>query len=85
MNMQETSGRRIMFETVYKHGITVQEIKKIGLLDEDIYIRVVDEQTARLDLAYLYHLRGDDKKVRHYLEGLPNLVVNDFWRTINHP
>ncbi len=72
-------------ETVFQHSITEQEKEKIGLLDMETYMNVVDGQSARLDLAFLYYLRGDDTRVRHYLEGLPPLVVNDFWRTITHP
>jgi len=74
-----------MIETVYQHGLTVEESKKIGFPEKNIYLRVIDEQSARFDLALLYNLRGDEVKVAKYLEGLPPNMVNDFWRTVTHP
>lgn len=73
------------FETVFQHSITAREKDKMGLLDSETYMSVVDEQSARLDLAFLYHLRGDDTRVSHFLDGLPPQVINDFWRTVTHP
>ena len=74
-----------MIETIFDHGITKEEQKCIGVLDRDLYLRIIDEQSARLDLALLYHLRSEKGRVAMYLEGLPSLVVNDFWRTVTHP
>ncbi len=72
-------------ETVFDHGISNSEIRQIGFLDKEKYLQVVDEQSSRFDLALLYHLRGELEKVNEYLEGLPPIVVNDFWRTVTHP
>lgn len=72
-------------ETVFNHNITKEEISRIGILRKELYLKVVDEESANLDLAFLYHERGNLKKVDKYLEGLPPLVVNDFWRTVTHP
>lgn len=72
-------------ETVFDHGITVKERERIGIVDKVLYLKHIDEESARLDLAFLYHDRGNKKMVDKYLEGLPPLVVNDFWRTVTHP
>ena len=72
-------------ETVFDHNITKEEIKRIGILRKELYLKVVDEESANLELAFLYYERGNRKRVNKYLEGLPPLVVNDFWRTVTHP
>lgn len=74
-----------MIETVFNHGITEDEWQNICGLDKELYLSVVDEQSARFDLALLYHLRGDSDRTNKYLDGLPPLVINDFWRTVTHP
>ena len=72
-------------ETVFDHNITEKEWKRICGMRKDLYLKVVDEESARLHLAFLYYERKDRKLVDNYLEGLPPLIVNDFWRTVTHP
>jgi hypothetical protein len=72
-------------ETVFDHNITDKEWQDICGLDKELYLKVVDHESACLGLAFLYHKRGNRKMVDKYLEGLPPLVVNDFWRTVTHP
>ncbi len=76
-----------MIETVFnqEHGMTDKEWRQICGLDRETYLSVVDEESAKYNLAALYHLRGDDDRAAKYLEGLPPLVVSDFWRTVTHP
>lgn len=76
-----------MIETVFskQHKMTDKEWQQICGLDRERYLSVVDEQSARLDLAFLYQLRGDSERTANYLNGLSHLVVNDFWRTVTHP
>ena len=73
-------------ETVFDHNITTEEWNYICGMRKELYLKVVDEETARQDLASLYHLRGADRSVvEKYLEGLSPLVVLNFWRTVTHP
>ncbi len=72
-------------ETVFDHNITPEEINYIGLLDKDLYLKVVDEESACFDLASLFYKRGSRKMVDKYLKNLPPLRVSDFWRTVKHP
>lgn len=74
-----------MIETVFNHGITEDEWQNICGLDRELYLSVVDEQSARVHLAALFCHRGDRDRASKYLDGLPPLVVNDFWRGITHP
>ena len=72
-------------ETVFDHGITEKERERIGIVDKDLYLKHIDEESARLDLAFLYYERGDKNKVKKNLEGLNQLAIIDFWRTVTHP
>lgn len=72
-------------ETVFDHDIIDEEKKSIGILEKDLYLMLVDENTARFDLALLYYRRGNKRKSKKYLEGVEPNLVNDFWRTVTHP
>lgn len=72
-------------ETVFDHNITKEEISRIGILRKELYLKVVDEESANLDLAFLYHERGNRKLVDKYLKGVPPYIAVDFWRTVTHP
>ena len=72
-------------ETVFNHGITAEEWDFICGLDKDIYLKVVDENTARRDIAALYYHRGDLTTAEAYLNRLPPEVQSEFWRTVTHP
>ena len=72
-------------ETVFDHNITAKEWDNICSIDRKLYLNIVDEQTSKLHLAALFYNRGDKEKAEKYLDGLPPLVVNDFWRGITHP
>ena len=76
-----------MIETAFnsEHKMTDKEWQYICGMNRDIYLKVVDEESAKFDLASLYYYRGDRKKVMQYLEGLKPNYVNDFWRTVTHP
>lgn len=70
-------------ETIFDHNLTQKE--KSEFLDKDVYLKVVDKESALYDLARLFYSRGDRKKVLEYLKELPPLRVNDFWRLVTHP
>ena len=72
-------------ETVFDHDITDEEKRSIGILERDLYGKLVDEETARFHLALLYNRRGKKTKSKKYLEGMEPNLVNDFWRTVTHP
>ena len=71
-------------ETVFDHNITDEEKKAIGVLEKYLYVMLVDEETAKFDLALLYYRRGQKRKSKKYLEGMESNLVNDFWRTVTH-
>ena len=72
-------------ETVFDHNITDKEWQDICGLNKDLYLKVVDEESANLGLAFLYYRRGNRKMVDKYLKNLSPLRVSDFWRTVKHP
>ncbi len=50
-------------ETVFDHNITEEEWNCICGLDKELYLKVVDEDSARLHLAFLYYRRSNDKPI----------------------
>lgn len=72
-------------ETIYDHNPTQQEIERIGFLPKDLYMRL-DADTLNHDLALLFKIRGNRKKMKHYLSLIQDgRMVDSFFRTINHP
>jgi hypothetical protein len=73
-------------ETIFDYNITEEEKKKIGCpaLDINEYLRFADSELMILDLAYLFHTRGDMEKAKSYADKLPPLRRQDWYRTINH-
>ena len=65
-------------ETVFDKNITDRELKDLGFLDKETYLKIIDEESARLDLACLYHHRGNQRKVNEYLKGLSEMSVMTF-------
>lgn len=72
-------------ETVFDHNITKEEWNYICGLEKEKYLSIVDEESSKIHLAALFYYRGDRGKAESYLESLPPLIVNDFWRTVTHP
>ena len=74
-----------MMETVFDHNITPKEWENINGMDKDLYLSVVDEDSANEGLASLYFLRGKKKKAKFYADKLPDSMRVDFWRGATHP
>lgn len=74
-------------ETVFDHNITSEEyFELIGTIPREAYLRIMTQQDAYVDLAYLYHMRGKMRKARKYIEKTKDCnLINSFWRTIKHP
>ena len=73
-------------ETIFDYDITEEEKEKIGYSTISIndYLKYTDEETRNLDLAYLFHTRGDMEKAKTYADMLSPLRKQDWYRTINH-
>ena len=74
-------------ETIFDHNITSNEmIDCFGcVFPHDLYISKCTENDAKLDLAYLYHFRGEIKIAQKYINSVSNAVMrNEFWRTVTH-
>lgn len=50
-------------ETVFDYNITDKERENIGISDKERYLAIVGEDTANLDLATLFHTRGDNNRM----------------------
>ena len=73
-------------ETVFDHNITPEEWNVIFGINKELYLKIVDEDSAFYHLACLYHLRGAKKDViQDYLNRIPPTMALDFWRTVTHP
>jgi hypothetical protein len=73
-------------ETVFDHNITDKEWENICGVDKKLYLEILDDDHANRDVALLYFLRGDTKKVKHYANKIKdNLTRIDFWRLVGHP
>ena len=53
-------------ETVFDYNITDKERENIGISDKERYLAIVGEDTANLDLATLFHTRGDNNRMARY-------------------
>lgn len=72
-------------ETVFDHNISPKEWKSICGMDKQIYLSVVDADSANWGLASLFLLRGYKAKAEMYANKLPDGMRIDFWRGANHP
>ena len=72
-------------ETVFDYNITDKEREDIGISDKERYLAIVGEDTAYLDLATLFHTRGDNNRMARYADTLPLDMKLDFYRTVTHP
>ena len=59
-------------ETIFDYNITEEEKKKIGraTLGINDYLKFADSELIILDLAYLFHTRGDMEKAKSYADKL---------------
>jgi len=69
-------------ETVFDYNITDKEREDIGISDKERYLAIVGEDTANLDLATLFHTRGDNDRMARYADKLPLDMKLDFYRTV---
>lgn len=74
-------------ETIFDHNITENEERELnGTITRDTYLRFISQKGAYVDLAYLYHMRGQDRKAKKFIEKTRDCnLINSFWRTIKHP
>lgn len=73
-------------KTIFDFNVTTEELKELGVSEtESFYIKNIDEESANTDLAFLFWNRGEQEKAEQYAEKLPDLVKNDFYRSVNHP
>lgn len=72
--------------TVFDYHISQEEWMKIrGSMEKTTYLSAVDKETANVDVATLFYIRGDIKRAVEISEDLPPDVKNDLWRTLTHP
>lgn len=72
-------------ETVFDHHLTPAECRAIGIGNKDTFFAVADADSNNFALALLFQLRGNKAAMEKYLRRLPQEMINDFWRTTNHP
>lgn len=61
-------GEKTNMETVFDHGITEKERERIGIVDKDLYLKHIDEESARLDLAFFTTKEETKIKLRRILK-----------------
>ena len=66
-------------ETVFDYNITDKEREDIGISDKERYLAIVGEDTANLDLATLFHTRGDNDRMARYADKLPLEMMSLKW------
>lgn len=72
-------------ETIYDYNPTKEEWDHLGYLPRERYERIVGDNSRYLDLARLFHMRGEKRKMRKYINKVKNVdMVNSFYRTIYH-
>ncbi|MFI3195121.1 MAG: hypothetical protein QX195_04800 [Methylococcaceae bacterium] len=57
-------------ETIFDHGVTDAELSELMLESKNDYLYSVDQDTAYVDLYWLYDLRGDVNKAHKYLDSI---------------
>ena len=74
-------------ETIFDYNITKREHEWIiGSMSKERYLDVTSVKGALIDLAYLFHKRGDIKKASSFINKTGDCnCINSFWRTVNHP
>ena len=74
-------------EMIVDHNITENEERELnGTITRDTYLRFISQKGSYVDLAYLYHMRGQDRKAKKFIEKTRDCnLINSFWRTIKHP
>lgn len=71
-------------ETILDHNMTEEERHKlIGMRSDERFLHCLDENSSRLFLAELYHLRGNEEKMMEYVNKLPNYMKYDFLRLLS--
>lgn len=82
---EKTTQNKSVMKTVFDYYISQEEWGKIhGGMDKATYLSAVDNETATVDIATLFYLRGDKKRAADLSESLPPDVKNDLWRTLTH-
>lgn len=73
-------------ETIYDYNVTPKEIEELGFsIEKEVYLRIVDEDTANMNLANLFWYRRQKKKAELYVDKLPIQMQHDWWRITLHP
>jgi|GEM_PF-705822 hypothetical protein len=55
-------------ETIYDHNVTQEELRKINPTPKENYLKTIPQDVAYGDLAWLYFLREDRKKMMFYAD-----------------
>ena len=73
-------------ETIFDHNPTKQElIEFIGTVDKEEYMNFASQNSAYMEIAFLYYYRGEKRKAKKYIKKINNCdLVNSFWRTVKH-
>ena len=60
-------------ETIFDHGVTDDELSELMLESKNDYLYSIDQDTAYVDLYWLYDMRGDTNKAHKYLDSIQDL------------
>ncbi len=72
-------------ETVFDHNITEEEWKSIRGVNKDLYLKIIEQNTAFADIASLYWLRNEKDIAVSYIEKTSPEMRLDWWRiTLHH-
>ena len=74
-------------ETIFDHNLTKSEQEELlGHTSKERYLSLVSQKGAYIKLAYLFYMRGDEKKAAEYINKTDDCnYINSFWRTVKHP
>lgn len=73
-------------ETIFDYNPTEYETKHIAAIPKELYLSLIDEDSANFHLAVLFYNRGEYKKMKKYANRIKDVNLrNSFWRTVTHP
>lgn len=73
-------------ETIYNHKLTDFELSTLDpMKDREAYELLTSQDSAYIDLAYLYYYRKDKAKMEYYLSKVKSREqIKSFRRTLEH-
>ena len=73
-------------ETIFNYNPTKKELESFLDISQEEYNELLDEDCKNRDLAALFHMRGQKRKMMKYINKVKDVDMrNSFFRTIYHP